>query len=240
MTHTYQISGMTCTSCQAKVQGLLSHVAGIKSVSINLEKGLADIEMDKHIPTETLRLSLKDYPKYQLTESTYVVGDLVESKSWFAAYKPILLIFGYIIILTILVAGKSGHWDIMLAMRVFMGAFFLIFSFFKMLDLKGFAESYAMYDIVAKRIPKWGYVYAFIELLLGLAYVVDFMPFFTNAATFIIMTVSIIGVLQSVLDKKKIKCACLGAVFNLPMSTVTIIEDGLMICMSVIMLFLLK
>jgi hypothetical protein len=50
------------------------------------------------------------------------------------------------------------------------------------------------------------------------------------------MTVSIIGVLQSVLSKRKIKCACLGDVFNLPMSTITIIEDALMIAMSGIML----
>jgi hypothetical protein len=50
------------------------------------------------------------------------------------------------------------------------------------------------------------------------------------------MTVSIIGVLQSVFNKRKIKCACLGAVFNLPMSTITIIEDLLMIGMSGTML----
>jgi hypothetical protein len=50
------------------------------------------------------------------------------------------------------------------------------------------------------------------------------------------MSISIVGVLQSVLNKKKIQCACLGAVFNLPMSTVTIIEDALMIAMSGIMI----
>jgi hypothetical protein len=54
------------------------------------------------------------------------------------------------------------------------------------------------------------------------------------------MSVSIIGVLESVLNKKKIQCACLGAVFNLPMSTVTIIEDALMITMSATMLFLMS
>ena len=57
-----------------------------------------------------------------------------------------------------------------------------------------------------------------------------------NAATFLVMSVSIIGVLQSVFNKRKIKCACLGAVFNLPMSTITIIEDALMIVMSLAML----
>jgi hypothetical protein len=124
----------------------------------------------------------------------------------------------------------------MKAMNIFMAGFFLTFSFFKMLNLNGFAESYSMYDIVAKKLKAWGYVYAFIELGLGIAYATNFQPLITNIVTLVVMTVSIIGVLQSVFNKRKIQCACLGAVFNLPMSTVTIIEDALMIAMSVIML----
>jgi hypothetical protein len=50
------------------------------------------------------------------------------------------------------------------------------------------------------------------------------------------MGFSSIGVIQSVLDKRKIRCACLGAVFNLPMSTVTIIENLLMVVMAAFML----
>jgi hypothetical protein len=53
------------------------------------------------------------------------------------------------------------------------------------------------------------------------------------------MGVSIIGVVRSVMNKRKIRCACLGAVFNLPMSTVTIIEDALMIVMSGAMIYYL-
>ena len=112
----------------------------------------------------------------------------------------------------------------------------LVFSFFKMLNLKGFAESYVMYDVVAKRLPAWAYIYAFTELALGIAFLINFNPLVTNSLIFIVMSISIIGVLQSVLNKKKIQCACLGAVFNLPMSTVTIIEDALMIAMSAWML----
>jgi hypothetical protein len=48
------------------------------------------------------------------------------------------------------------------------------------------------------------------------------------------MSLSIVGVLRSVLKRRAIRCACLGTVFNLPMSTITIIEDGLMIAMSAI------
>jgi hypothetical protein len=51
------------------------------------------------------------------------------------------------------------------------------------------------------------------------------------------MSFSSIGVIQSVLDKRKIRCACLGAVFNLPMSTITIIENLTMVVMACVMLW---
>jgi hypothetical protein len=121
-------------------------------------------------------------------------------------------------------------------MNHFMAGFFLVFSFFKLLNLESFADSYAMYDVVAGRWHAWGYVYAFLELALGLAFLTGFSPIITNAVTLVIMSVSIVGVLQSVLNKRKIQCACLGAVFNLPMSTITILEDAAMIAMSGIVL----
>jgi hypothetical protein len=96
-----------------------------------------------------------------------------------------------------------------------------------------------MYDIVAKRWRGWGYVYVFTELGLGLAFALNIAPVIVNAIMVAVMIVSLIGVLQSVFNKRQIRCACLGAVFNLPMSTVTIIEDGLMILMGVAMLGLM-
>ena len=239
MTHTYKISGMTCTGCQAKVQGLLSKVEGIKNVTIDLAKGEAIIDMNNHVATKALQTALQDYPKYQLTESVQQSPVKVfeeEKKSWIEIYKPILLIFGYILGITFLIEYISVGFIWMRWMNHFMAGFFLVFSFFKLLNLKGFAESYAMYDIVAKKWNGWGYVYAFIELALGIAFLTAFNPILTNTVTFTVMTVSIIGVLQAVFNKQKIKCACLGDVFNLPMSTITVIEDALMIGMSVVML----
>ncbi|MEO7922213.1 MAG: MauE/DoxX family redox-associated membrane protein [Chitinophagaceae bacterium] len=239
MTHSYKVSGMTCSGCQAKVKSLLSAVAGVKNVNIDLAKGEAEIEMDKHVKTTALQIALQDYPKYKLTENfaqnpVPIVEE--EKKTWLATYKPILLIFGYIIGITLLVEYIYDGFVWMRWMSHFMAGFFLVFSFFKLLNLKGFAESYAMYDIVAKKWSGWGYVYAFAELALGLAFLSGYNPLVTNAITFVLMTISIVGVLQSVLNKRKIKCACLGDVFNLPMSTITIIEDALMIAMSALML----
>jgi copper chaperone CopZ len=241
MTHTYNVSGMTCSGCQAKVQGLLSKIQGVKNVTIDLSRGEVTIEMDKHILTSELQSALKDFPKYQLSENAHHQHHVSavaeeETKSWIETYKPILIIFGYIIGVTIFIEVVNGAFVWMRWMNHFMAGFFLIFSFFKLLNLKGFAESYSMYDIVAKKWNGWGYVYAFIELALGIAFLTGINPILTNVITFVVMTISIIGVLQSVFNKRKIKCACLGVVFNLPMSTITIIEDALMIAMSGVML----
>lgn len=231
---------MTCGGCQAKVQGLLSKVPYVKSVVIDLPKGEATIQMDKHISTAALKSALIDYPKYQLTESINplheIRAEIEDTKSWIETYKPILLIFGYITGVTVAIELVNGDFAWMRWMNHFMAGFFLVFSFFKLLNLQGFAESYSMYDIVAKKWNDWGYIYAFTELALGFAFLTGFNPLLTNLVTFVVMSVSLIGVFQSVMNKRKIQCACLGAVFNLPMSTITIIEDGLMIVMSLIMI----
>jgi len=245
MLHTYQVSGMTCTGCQKKVEHLLSTVAGVKQVSIDLEKGEATLTMDHHIPTTALQNAFQHYPKYKLSEAMNSMPTALSSNSqepsrdWLETYKPILLIFLYLTGITLTIEWYYGSFTWMRWMNHFMAGFFLVFSFFKMLDIKGFAESYRTYDILAKNWKAWGYLYPFVELGLGLAYLIVFNPLLTNTVSFIVMSMSIIGVIQSVMNKKQIKCACLGAVFNLPMSTVTIIEDALMIGMSGIMLLLM-
>ena len=240
MTHTYQLTGMTCTGCEAKVKSNLMTLSEVTSVETSKETNTATISMNKHIALSDLQEAIGGKEsKYQISVMQH--NEVAEqAKSWFEAYEPILLIFFYITMVTVLVQISNQTFNWMQAMRHFMAGFFLVFSFFKMLNLKGFAESYVMYDVLAKRIPAWAYIYAFVELGLGIAHLINFNPYLTNLVTMIVMSISIIGVLQSVLNKKKIQCACLGAIFNLPMSTVTIIEDGLMIAMSGLMLFLMS
>ena len=91
---------------------------------------------------------------------------------------------------------------------------------------------------MAKAWPPYGFVYPFIEFGLGIAYLAHVSPLVVNVITAGVMAVSLAGVLRAVLSKRAIRCACLGTVFQLPMSTVTIIEDGLMLGMAVIMLSL--
>ena len=238
MKHTYNITGMTCNKCTANVKSQLLMLGDITEAQVQLSAPQAIITMQKHIPTETLQSAISKAGNFTITEADTTMPGAVpveEEKSWFETYKPILVVFAYITGITVLIEVANDEFLWMRWMQNFMAAFFLVFSFFKLLDIKGFAESYFSYDIIAKRWMGWGYVYAFIELGLGLAFLLRFNPLITNIVTFAVMSVSIIGVLQSILNKRKIRCACLGAVFNLPMSTITIIEDALMIAMSLLM-----
>jgi copper chaperone CopZ len=238
MTHTYILTGMTCGNCESKVKSALLSIPNVLAVEVSKDDNTATIEMEKHISLSDLQNALGLDGKYKISSAQH--SEAVEqTKSWLATYKPLLIIFAFITGISLITASAEYKFDAMLFMRNFMAGFFLTFSFFKLLDIKAFAETYSMYDIVAKKIKVYAFIYPFIELALGIAYIINFNPFVTNLTALTIMSISLIGVLQSVLNKQKIQCACLGAVFNLPMSTVTIIEDALMIAMSASMLFLM-
>lgn len=60
MKHIYNVYGMTCNGCRNHVEEILSEVEGVSKASVNLEKGEASIEMEKHIPLETFQEALKN------------------------------------------------------------------------------------------------------------------------------------------------------------------------------------
>ncbi|HRN77761.1 MAG TPA: hypothetical protein PLU71_00835 [Candidatus Dependentiae bacterium] len=152
-------------------------------------------------------------------------------------FLPLISIFGFIVLFTVSKQWWYG-WHMYTAMSDFMGAFFVIFGLFKIVNLHGFVEAYRMYDIVAQRSKVYAYIYPFIELMLGIAYLTRFQLFSTNVITFILMFVSSIGVGLELAKGKKIVCACLGAVFKIPMTYVTLAEDVVMGIMALIMLYM--
>lgn len=233
----YEVSGMTCGGCVNRVKTTLADYA--EGVVVTRDPPEA-ILTNPITDLSTLNSALSKVGKYQLSQiDTFPVSNThaAQPQGWLATYKPLLLVFGYILLVTFTVEVANGEFVLHRWMPNFMAGFFLVFSFFKLLDLHGFASSYATYDLLAKRISLYGYIYPFIELALGVAFLLNWHPYFTNLATFFIMAFSSIGVILAVMNKQKIRCACLGAVFNLPMSTVTIIEDLLMAGMALWMLF---
>ena len=237
----YSITGLTCNNCVAKVQAALTPFAD--AVEVTLKPPQISLTGQKE-NIATLNSMLKNIGNYQIGAkilATNPVENVEVTKSFFATYKPLILVFTYILLVTLAVEFVNGSFVLHRFMPNFMAGFFLVFSFFKMLDLAGFASSYRMYDLLAKRLPAYAYIYPFIELGLGTSYLLAYRPMLinmmlVNMVTLIVMTFSSIGVILAVMNKQKIRCACLGTGFNLPMTTVTIIEDLLMAAMAAWML----
>jgi len=237
MTHTYSISGMTCGSCVARVKSELLKLGDIQSAEVQLASPQATITMGKHINTAVLQDAVQKAGHYSIIEADGGMQHAVKEEGTEKnSYYPIFLIFDYITGITLLIQAASGGFSWMQWMSHFMAGFFLVFSFFKLMNLRGFAEGYSSYDVVARVMPAWGFIYPFVELTLGIAFLTGFQPLLTNWVTLAVMGVSTIGVIQSLLKKTSFQCACLGTVIKLPLSKVTLFEDLLMVCMSAIMI----
>lgn len=165
--------------------------------------------------------------EHEMQPTPYTIQDFI----------PLITIFSLIALVTLAHQLYYG-WNLEGGMMIFMASFFLIFGTFKVINLKGFAEAYSMYDLIAKKFFWYGYVYPFLELSLGLAYLFKWHMFSTNIFTLLLMLVSAAGVFNELRKGKHITCACLGAVFKIPMTYVTLIEDLLMAGMAFIMLFM--
>jgi copper chaperone CopZ len=238
MTLTYPLSGLTCSGCAAKVKSELLKVPAVAAAEISLDPMQVRISSESHVPLNVLSEAVARAGNYTISETAGINEMVIATgTSWFQTYRPLLLIFFFITLISFIVAFRGG-FDPMIFMSTFMAGFFLVFSFFKFLDLRGFASSYSMYDVLAIRFPAYGFIYPFLEFGLGLSFVTGIRPVWTSIATILLMGFSSIGVIQQVVSGKKIACACLGVVFNLPMSTVTIVEDLAMVVMAGGMLFL--
>lgn len=164
-----------------------------------------------------------------------VIGVRPESK--IQKFMPLIVIFGSILLFTIISTYLHG-FSFEFAMRMMMGSFFLIFGAFKVFNLRAFAEAYSTYDIVAMRSRTYAFAYPFLELLLAVLYLSDTGGIYRDVFTFLLMSVSTIGVVQKLRQREEIPCACLGMVFKLPMTWVTLVEDLLMALEALAMIIL--
>lgn len=155
-------------------------------------------------------------------------------------FLPLIIIFSTILVATITKQFFTDVWDIHTLMYDFMGLFFIVFGGFKIINLTMFAEAYASYDLIAAKSKLYAHAYPFIELTLGVLYLLHWYPMFTNVTTIIIMLISAAGVAHALYKNEQITCACLGMVFKIPMTYVTLLEDLLMALMAGLMLFIIR
>ena len=232
MKTTFKISGMTCNGCRSTVENKLSSLDGVDNVQVNLTNGEAIVYSKNPISFSLISNSLPS--KYKVISKRDAKDNEIIKSSKIKQLKPLFIILGYISVTSILLNFRN--WNSTNAMLDFMGLFYIIFSFFKILDIKGFSTSFKMYDPLAKKITTYGYIYPFIEILLGLMFLTRIEVNIALLITIIILGITSVGVTQTLLNKKTINCACLGTTLKLPMTEATFIENAIMIIMAIILL----
>lgn len=232
----YHVEGLTCGNCKTHVEKALVELNSVLKADVNLNDKTVTLKSNEAIELSTLQNTLPE--KYTISN---IVGtdintepNTIQEQSKLQQLKPLFLILTYISVACILL--HQDDWNIKEMMLDFMGLFLIVFSFFKMLDIKGFANTFSMYDPLAKLIPFYGRIYPFIETVLGLMFLLRFRTNIALMVTIIILGITTFGVTKTLLDKRQIKCACLGTALNLPMTEATFIENAIMIVMGVFML----
>ena len=230
----YSISGMTCNGCVTTVAEKLKNVMNVEKADVSLESNSVIITSSDPLSIGILQEALPE--KYTLSESIQIqpVEPAIEIESDLKQLFPLFLIFFYITAATILI-----NWnDLNVAdfMYDFMGLFYIVFSFFKFLDYKNFPDSFAMYDPLAKIIPAYGWIYPFIETVLGLLFLLRVELQVALYATVVVLGITTVGVTKTLLNKNEIQCACLGTALKLPMTKATFIENSIMLFMAIWML----
>ncbi|WP_339625339.1 MauE/DoxX family redox-associated membrane protein [uncultured Winogradskyella sp.] len=235
MKHIYNVTGMTCNGCKSSVEEALSALPSVENVLVDLEAHTATLKMKAHVDLTTLQSVLSD--KFKISERIQVntfSKTEIQNQSELKQLFPLILILGYLVIASVLL--NRTPFNLEGFMLSFMGLFYIVFSFFKLLDLKGFSESFKMYDPLTKAIPAYGWVYPFIEVALALMFLMRFHVNIALIITVVVLGITTFGVTKTLLNKTTIQCACLGTALKLPMTKATFIENTIMIIMALVML----
>ena len=235
MRQNVKISGMTCQACVSSVTEKLISLDEVQDLKIDLAEGDVVLEVSKTLTLEKLTVVL--LPKYipSLETRSGSTVTMEQSPTKLKQLFPLFLIFVYLIAASIFLQKNSFRiTDFMID---FMGLFFVVFSFFKFLDYKGFPNAFARYDPLAKRSAFYAKIYPFIETLLGLMLLLRWQLNFAFITTIVILSITTFGVVYTLFNKNKINCACLGTALKLPMTEATLIENVIMLVMAVTMLF---
>ncbi len=225
----YKIKGMTCDGCVSTIKTKLELEIDISEAIIDLETENLELLSDKiHTPDQLTKI-ISSVGNYSILENEGKKTNRIID--YFSTYKPIFITLGLVSLLSLISFVNSGNKNDEI-MRYFMGYFFIIFSFLKLQDIKSFSISFSNYDPITNRISSFGIIYPFIELSLGIFFLLGQFLVTANLITLIILLPQTYGIVKKLRKNEMINCACLGSSFNIPLSNLTVIENLLMCVMA--------
>ncbi|WP_341863624.1 glutaredoxin family protein [Gymnodinialimonas sp. 57CJ19] len=222
---------------------------GLKSKDL-LEREGYSVD-DRHLTSRDETDAFKQEHGVKTTPQTFIEGERIGGYDDLAAhfgkpvkgegdtsYQPIIALFSIAALMSVAVtwltlgvplAGRSVEWFIAISM--------VLLGLQKLKDLESFATMFLNYDLLAQRWVRYGYVYPFVETGAGLLMMAGVLPLLSAPAALFVASIGAVSVFKAVyIDKRELKCACVGGDSNVPLGFVSLTENLMMIGMAIWML----
>ena len=152
-------------------------------------------------------------------------------------YQPVIALFSVAALLALafawvalpsIFAWQTLGWFISISM--------VLLGLQKLKDIESFSTMFLNYDLLAKRWVRYGYVYPFVETIAGLLMTAMILPWLSVPGALFIGTIGAVSVFKAVyIDKRELKCACVGGDSKVPLGFVSLTENLMMVGMAVAM-----
>jgi hypothetical protein len=154
-------------------------------------------------------------------------------------YTPVLAIFAMGALMAL--AASWAAFGSVLTMRAFewfIAISMCLLAVQKLRDLRSFSNQFLGYDLLAQKWVRYSYVYPFAEALAGVLMIAGALIWLASPVAIFIGTVGAVSVFKAVyIDKRDLKCACVGGNSNVPLGFISLTENLMMIFMGLWMLF---
>jgi glutaredoxin len=222
---------------------------GLKALDLLRRKGFS-VE-DHHLTTRAETDAFKAEQGVKTTPQVFIAGERVGgydglrrrfgmhvAEPGSTSYRPVVALFTMTALLALAASHAAfGSPLTAHALRWFGGFSMAVLALLKLQDVEKFSTMFLNNDLLAKRWVRYGYVYPFAEGLAGVLMVAGALNWLSVPIALFIATVGAVSVFKAVyVDRRELKCACVGASSNVPLGFVSLIENLGMIAMAIWML----
>lgn len=151
------------------------------------------------------------------------------------SYQPVIAVFGMAALIAL--AASWAAFGTLLTIRTaewFIAISMCILAILKLRDLEGFSNMFLGYDLLAQRVVRYAYLYPFGEALAGILMIAGIALWLAVPVALFIGTIGAVSVFKAVyVDKRELKCACVGGGSNVPLGFISLTENLMMVAMAI-------
>ncbi len=220
---------------------------GLKAKDLLERKGF-EVE-DNHLETRQQTDAFQAKHDVKTTPQTFIDGERIggydDLRKHFGlkvkdqdelTYTPVLVVFAVAALMALAASwAMSGQWLTIRAGEWFIAFSMCILAILKLRDVDSFSNMFIGYDLLARRVVRYAYVYPFAEALAGILMIAGgIYGLIAVPIAFFIGTVGAWSVFKAVyIDKRDLKCACVGGNSNVPLGFVSLAENLMMMLMAI-------